>query len=232
MEVGNIVLSAISDGTFVARPGYFGDDAAAEGHGEGSAAMPATRACGRSTGTPRSRRASRQFRRRGTRLATSASWSPPRANGHSSSVTRSPARCSWTSRPGTPSATSIRISPTVPASISGVSSKARTSPARVRTSQSSSSDACSRATGSAGGRDAPTAARPKREPAALANSRVSLGGARRTASRGSPRSHTAQPAHRARRPAWPPPRRGHLAEPAARCPSTRRRRQPARDHAG
>ena len=34
MEVGNIVLSAISDGTFVARPGYFGDDAAAEGHGD------------------------------------------------------------------------------------------------------------------------------------------------------------------------------------------------------
>lgn len=34
MDVGNIVLSAISDGTFVARPGYFGDDAAAEGHGD------------------------------------------------------------------------------------------------------------------------------------------------------------------------------------------------------
>jgi glyoxylase-like metal-dependent hydrolase (beta-lactamase superfamily II) len=34
MEVGNIVLSAISDGTFVARRGYFGDDAAAEGHGD------------------------------------------------------------------------------------------------------------------------------------------------------------------------------------------------------
>ena len=34
MDVGNIVLSAISDGTFVARPGYFGDDATAEGHGD------------------------------------------------------------------------------------------------------------------------------------------------------------------------------------------------------
>jgi hypothetical protein len=34
MEVGNIVLSAISDGTFVARPGHFGDDATAEGHGD------------------------------------------------------------------------------------------------------------------------------------------------------------------------------------------------------
>src|SRR5256885_16361741 len=34
MEVGNIVLDAISDGTFVARPGYFGDHAAAEGHGD------------------------------------------------------------------------------------------------------------------------------------------------------------------------------------------------------
>jgi hypothetical protein len=34
MEVGKIVLGAISDGTFVARPGYFGDGAAAEGHGD------------------------------------------------------------------------------------------------------------------------------------------------------------------------------------------------------
>jgi glyoxylase-like metal-dependent hydrolase (beta-lactamase superfamily II) len=34
MEVGNILLSAISDGTFVARPSYFGDHASAEGHGD------------------------------------------------------------------------------------------------------------------------------------------------------------------------------------------------------
>src|SRR5829696_9267318 len=34
MDVGSIQLSAISDGTFVARPGYFGDDATAEGHGD------------------------------------------------------------------------------------------------------------------------------------------------------------------------------------------------------
>jgi len=34
MDVGNIMLSAISDGTFVARPGYFGDRATAEGHGD------------------------------------------------------------------------------------------------------------------------------------------------------------------------------------------------------
>jgi hypothetical protein len=27
MDVGDIHLGAISDGTFVARPGYFGDDA-------------------------------------------------------------------------------------------------------------------------------------------------------------------------------------------------------------
>jgi hypothetical protein len=74
--------------------------------------------------------------------------------------------------------------------------------------------------------------RPRRESAALANSRVSLGGARRTASRGSPRSHTARPARRAPRPPWPPPRRGHRAEPAARSPPTRRRRQTARGHAG
>ena len=30
----NILLSPISDGTFVARPGYFGDHATAEGHGD------------------------------------------------------------------------------------------------------------------------------------------------------------------------------------------------------
>jgi Metallo-beta-lactamase superfamily len=274
MDVGNIMLSAISDGTFVARPGYFGDHATAEGHGDlfdrrgqawlpigcflirsgdrcvlvdagmgptessagdkddpcrlfggqlpvdlravgverdevtdvvcthlhpdhvgwlfdlesrpsfphatiwfgagdwryfiegptppssrttstkGSAATLPTPACGRSTGTPRSRRASRQSRRRATRLATYASWSPPTANGHSCSATRSPAQCSWTSRPGTPLATSTRSSPTAPASGSGVSSKARTSPAQVRTSQSSSSDAYLTAAGSAGGRDA------------------------------------------------------------------------------
>ena len=69
-------------------------------------------------------------------------------------------------------------------------------------------------------------------PQRRARGRVSLGGARRTASRGSPRSHTAQPARRARRPPWPPQRRGHRAEPAARCPPTRRHRQTARDHAG
>ncbi len=34
MEVGEIRLSAISDGTFVARPGYFGAHATAEGHGD------------------------------------------------------------------------------------------------------------------------------------------------------------------------------------------------------
>lgn len=32
MDVGNIVVSAISDGTFIARPGYFGDDVTADGH--------------------------------------------------------------------------------------------------------------------------------------------------------------------------------------------------------
>jgi glyoxylase-like metal-dependent hydrolase (beta-lactamase superfamily II) len=32
MQIGNIVISAISDGTFIARPGYFGDDATADGH--------------------------------------------------------------------------------------------------------------------------------------------------------------------------------------------------------
>ena len=61
---------------------------------------------------------------------------------------------------------------------------------------------------------------------------LSLGGVRRTASRGSPRSCTARPARRARRPARPPPRRGRAAEPAARCPPTRRRPQTARDRAG
>jgi hypothetical protein len=34
MEGGNILLSAISDGTFVARPGSLGEDATAEGHGD------------------------------------------------------------------------------------------------------------------------------------------------------------------------------------------------------
>jgi glyoxylase-like metal-dependent hydrolase (beta-lactamase superfamily II) len=34
VDVGSIQLSAISDGTFVARPGYFGDHATAEGHGD------------------------------------------------------------------------------------------------------------------------------------------------------------------------------------------------------
>jgi hypothetical protein len=29
MQVGNIAISAISDGTFIARPGYFGDGASA-----------------------------------------------------------------------------------------------------------------------------------------------------------------------------------------------------------
>ena len=32
MQVGNIVINAISDGTFIARPDYFGDDATADGH--------------------------------------------------------------------------------------------------------------------------------------------------------------------------------------------------------
>jgi glyoxylase-like metal-dependent hydrolase (beta-lactamase superfamily II) len=32
MRVGNIVIDAISDGTFIARPSYFGDDATASGH--------------------------------------------------------------------------------------------------------------------------------------------------------------------------------------------------------
>jgi len=34
MQVGDVVLSAISDGTFIARPGYFGDHASADGHGD------------------------------------------------------------------------------------------------------------------------------------------------------------------------------------------------------
>ena len=34
MQVGNIVLHAISDGTFIARPRYFGDHASAEGHAD------------------------------------------------------------------------------------------------------------------------------------------------------------------------------------------------------
>jgi glyoxylase-like metal-dependent hydrolase (beta-lactamase superfamily II) len=34
MEVGDILLNPISDGTFVARPSYFGDHASAEGHGD------------------------------------------------------------------------------------------------------------------------------------------------------------------------------------------------------
>jgi glyoxylase-like metal-dependent hydrolase (beta-lactamase superfamily II) len=32
MQVGDIAISAISDGTFIARPGYFGDGATADGH--------------------------------------------------------------------------------------------------------------------------------------------------------------------------------------------------------
>jgi hypothetical protein len=32
MQIDNITISAISDGTFIARPGYFGDDATADGH--------------------------------------------------------------------------------------------------------------------------------------------------------------------------------------------------------
>jgi glyoxylase-like metal-dependent hydrolase (beta-lactamase superfamily II) len=32
VQVGSIVISAISDGTFIARPSYFGDDATADGH--------------------------------------------------------------------------------------------------------------------------------------------------------------------------------------------------------
>ena len=233
MDVGSIQLSAISDGTFVARPGYFGDHATAAGHGDlfdrrGQAWLPigcfllrtgdrcvlvdagrgptavatgdedavcrlfggqlpaglralgverddvtdvvcthlhadhigwlfdlearphfpratiwfgagdwryfieerhgppsrttptkgsaATPACGRSTGTPRSPPASPPSRHRVIRPATSVSWSPPAVTGPSCSATRSPARCSWTSRPGTPSATSTRTSPTGPAS--------------------------------------------------------------------------------------------------------------------
>lgn len=34
MQAGNIVISAISDGTFIARPGYFGDDATADAHND------------------------------------------------------------------------------------------------------------------------------------------------------------------------------------------------------
>jgi glyoxylase-like metal-dependent hydrolase (beta-lactamase superfamily II) len=34
MQVGNIAISAISDGTFIARPGYFGDGASADGHND------------------------------------------------------------------------------------------------------------------------------------------------------------------------------------------------------
>ena len=34
MRVGNLVIHAISDGTFIARPGYFGDHATASGHSD------------------------------------------------------------------------------------------------------------------------------------------------------------------------------------------------------
>jgi glyoxylase-like metal-dependent hydrolase (beta-lactamase superfamily II) len=34
MQVGNIVINAISDGTFIARPSYFGDGASADGHND------------------------------------------------------------------------------------------------------------------------------------------------------------------------------------------------------
>jgi len=34
MHVGDITISAISDGTFIARPGYFGDHVTAEGHAD------------------------------------------------------------------------------------------------------------------------------------------------------------------------------------------------------
>jgi hypothetical protein len=32
MQVGDIVINAISDGTFIAGPDYFGDTASADGH--------------------------------------------------------------------------------------------------------------------------------------------------------------------------------------------------------
>jgi hypothetical protein len=34
MQVGDLVVTPISDGTFIARPAYFGDDATADGHGD------------------------------------------------------------------------------------------------------------------------------------------------------------------------------------------------------
>ena len=34
MQVGNLVVTPISDGTFIARPASFGDDATADGHGD------------------------------------------------------------------------------------------------------------------------------------------------------------------------------------------------------
>jgi hypothetical protein len=269
MQAGNTVISAISDGTFIARPGYFGDDATADAHndlfdrhgqawlpigcflirsgarcvlvdagmgptqsgdgdgdqsrlvggqlpvglralgiergditdvvcthlhpdhvgwlfdlesrpsfrtrpsgsvrGTGSTSSngttrssrttstkgfghtPMTHACGRLIETPRLPPASRQSRRRATRLDISVSWSHRTVSEHSSSVTRSPVRCSWTSRPGIPSVTSTRVSPTAHASGFGVSSKAKMSPAQAPTFRNSSSVVCSTAAGSVGG---------------------------------------------------------------------------------
>jgi hypothetical protein len=140
MDVGNIVLSAISDGTFVARPGYFGGHATAEGHDD-------------------------LFDRRGQ------AWLPIGCF-----LVRSGDRCVLVdARMGSTASSAgdeddpcrlfggqlpvgLRALGVERDEVTDVVCTQRMSPARVRTSQSSSSDACSQAAGSAAGPDAPTAA--------------------------------------------------------------------------
>ena len=162
MDVGDIVVSALSDGTFVARPGYFGDDATAEGHGDlfdrrGQAWLPIGCFLVRS----RDRCVLVDAGMGPTESSAGDQDDPCRLFGGQLPVGL---RALGVEREDVTDVVCTHLHP----DHVGGSSKARTSAARVRTSQSSSLDACSRAAGSAGGRDAPPGAPPSLSRIAIA----------------------------------------------------------------